>query len=51
MYNQIMSAKGRKVVDSTFVIPRKRGNGMVRREVWVDAQGRVTRYNLAYINH
>ena len=24
---------------------------MVRREVWVDAQGRVTRYNLAYINH
>lgn len=23
----------------------------MRREVWVDAQGKVTRYNLAYINH
>jgi hypothetical protein len=45
-----MSAKGKKVIDSSFVIPRKRGNGIVRREVWVDCQGRVTRYNLAYIN-
>lgn len=23
---------------------------MVRREVWLDAKGRVTRYNLAYVN-
>lgn len=23
----------------------------MRREVWVDEQGRVVRYNLAYINH
>ncbi len=45
-----MAAKGKKVIDSSFVIPRKRGNGIVRREVWVDDQGRVTRYNLAYIN-
>ncbi|TRZ89308.1 MAG: hypothetical protein D4R84_18070 [Rhodocyclaceae bacterium] len=46
-----MAAKARKVVDSTFVIPRKRGNGTVRREIWVDSLGRVSRYNLAYVNH
>ena len=40
-----------KVIDETFTISRKRGNGLLRREVWVDRQGRVTRYNLAYINH
>ena len=45
-----MAVKGKKVIDSSFVIPRKRGNGIVRREVWVDVRGCVTRYNLAYIN-
>jgi len=29
----------------------KNGNGVLRREVWVDESGRVVRYNLAYINH
>jgi hypothetical protein len=46
-----MAGKDRKLVDSTHVIPKRRGNGIVRREVWADARGRVTRYNLAYINH
>jgi len=32
------------------VLPRKRGGGILPREVWVDEQGRVVRYNLAYIN-
>lgn len=41
----------RKIHDDTHKISDKRGNGLLRREVWVDAQGRVTRYNLAYINH
>ena len=41
----------RKVIDDTHHITQKRGNGQLRREVWVDAQGQVTRYNLAYINH
>lgn len=40
-----------KVIDEVYRIASKRGNGLLRREVWVDAQGRVTRYNLAYINH
>ena len=41
----------RKVIDDTHHITQKRGNGQLRREIWVDAQGQVTRYNLAYINH
>lgn len=41
----------RKVHDETMRIPRKRGNGLLRREIWMDEHGRVTRYNLAYINH
>jgi hypothetical protein len=50
MYNKNMAEKGTKTIDSTFVIPKKRGNGTVRREVWIDVRGRVSRYNLAYIN-
>ncbi len=41
----------RKIVDDTHHITQKRGNGQLRREIRVDAQGQVTRYNLAYINH
>lgn len=41
----------RKIVDERHSISRRRGNGELRREIWVDDQGRVTRYNLAYINH
>jgi hypothetical protein len=41
-----------KIIDETHKISDKRGNGTLRREVWVDeASKRVTRYNLAYINH
>lgn len=40
-----------KQVDDKFVLPAKKGNGQLRREVWVDSAGKVTRYNLAYINH
>ena len=46
-----MPDKEIKIADETHVIPRKRGNGLVRREVWTDAGGSVTRYNLAYVNH
>ncbi|MCB8745433.1 helix-turn-helix transcriptional regulator [Rhodoferax sp. U2-2l] len=38
-------------VGDTHHISQKRGNGQLRREIWVDAQDQVTRYNLAYINH
>ncbi|KQP22731.1 DUF6516 family protein [Pseudorhodoferax sp. Leaf267] len=39
-----------KVVDAVHHIAHKRGNDHLRREVWVDGKGRVTRYHLAYIN-
>ena len=40
-----------KIVDETHQISRRRGNGKLRREIWVDASGRIMRFNLAYINH
>lgn len=40
-----------KIHDERHVIARRRGNGELRREVWADESGCVTRYNLAYINH
>lgn len=40
-----------KIIDQISHIPKKRGNGIVRREVWVNAHGEVTHYNLAYIHH
>jgi len=39
-----------KVYDERHMISRKRGNGVLRREIWIDSRGLVTRYNLAYIN-
>ena len=41
----------KKIIDEIHKISNKRGNGQLRREIWVDQNGRVTRYNLAYINH
>ncbi|MBZ0092950.1 MAG: DUF6516 family protein [Sulfuricellaceae bacterium] len=41
----------RKSIDESHKISDRRGNGRLRREVWVDEQGQVSRYNLAYINH
>ncbi len=40
-----------KIVDETHQISRRRGNGKLRREIWVDARGKVVRFNLAFINH
>jgi hypothetical protein len=39
-----------KIVDETHEISRRRGNGKLRREIWVDANGKVVRFNLAFIN-
>jgi len=40
-----------KIADDSWSLSLKNGNGVLRREVWVDESGRVVRYNLAYINH
>lgn len=39
-----------KIVDETHEISRRRGNGKLRRELWVDSNGKVARFNLAFIN-
>lgn len=39
-----------KIVDETHEISRRRGNGKLRREIWVDADGKVARFNLAFMN-
>lgn len=40
----------RKIRDERHKISNKRGNGQLRREIWEDELGNITRYNLAYIN-
>ncbi|MBK7001083.1 MAG: transcriptional regulator [Rhodoferax sp.] len=41
-----------KIIEESHKISDKRGNGKLRREVWVDEVTRkITHYNLAYINH
>ena len=40
------------IIDQSPKISDKRGNGKLRREVWVDeVTKRITRTSLAYINH
>lgn len=39
-----------KVYDEINVFSKKKGNGLLRREIWTDELGKVVRYNLAYIN-
>jgi len=39
------------LLDEVFSIHRKKGNGIIRRQVWVNSVEEVTRYSLAYINH
>ncbi|MEI8163817.1 MAG: DUF6516 family protein [Betaproteobacteria bacterium] len=45
------ASKPQKAQDVSTRLARKRRNGILRREVWMDSQGKVVRYNLAYINH
>ena len=41
----------KKIIDDRHNIPKKRGNGQLRREAWEDQHGNITSYNLAYINY
>ena len=40
-----------KVVDEVSRVRCASGPGVIREEVWQDATGYVSRYNLAFINH
>ncbi|OGT44592.1 MAG: hypothetical protein A3F42_05685 [Gammaproteobacteria bacterium RIFCSPHIGHO2_12_FULL_37_34] len=39
------------IEDDAFSIHESKGNGVLRRQIWVNTQGEVIRYSLAYINH
>ncbi|HEX4045557.1 MAG TPA: DUF6516 family protein [Gammaproteobacteria bacterium] len=41
----------RLIEDESFTLQRSKGNGILRRQIWCDEAGNVTRYSLAYINH
>ena len=41
----------RKVVDEVTQVRCAVGRGLIREEVWIDGDGQVQRYNLAFINH
>jgi hypothetical protein len=41
----------RKLVDERHFPSRRKGDGEIRREIWIDEEtGAVTRYNLTYLN-
>lgn len=42
--------KGNLAIDESILLSKKRGNGVIRRQVWQDNHGNVTRYSIAYIN-
>ncbi len=44
-------SKLRKTVDDETLVSCVKGTGLIREEVWVDEAGKVSRYNLAFINH
>ena len=46
-----MDATWHKAVNDRLYVPRAKGGGILRREIWINAHGEVVRYNLAYINH
>jgi hypothetical protein len=41
----------RLLVDEALTLHKSKGNGILKRRVWVDEDDEVTRYSLAYINH
>jgi hypothetical protein len=39
------------IEDDAIKLHKSKGNGILRRQIWVDNAGKVTKYSLAYINH
>lgn len=39
------------IEDEVIELKKSTGNGLLRRQIWVDEKNKVTRYSLAYINH
>lgn len=40
-----------KVVSERFPVPKRKGGGLIKIEVWEDEEGAVVKYSFAYINH
>ena len=40
-----------KTVSERYILPKKRGGGLIKIEVWEDEKGALVKYSLAYINH
>lgn len=38
------------ITDESFTLNKAKGNGILKRQIWCDQNGRVTRYSLAYVN-
>jgi hypothetical protein len=52
MKKKLMKIKVEQLIeDDSISLHKSKGNGILRRQVWVDNRGNVTRYSLAYINH
>lgn len=45
-----MAAAVGKVVDERLYLSRRKGGGVLRREIWTDSHGAVVRYSLAYVS-
>lgn len=39
------------IEDEAITLHKSKGNGILRRQVWVNEDDKVTRYSLVYINH
>ena len=40
-----------KIISDRFSVPKRRGGGIVKIEVWENEDGVVVKYSFAYINH
>lgn len=40
-----------KVVDERYTLPKSKGGGTIKIEAWENNDGKVVKYNIAFINH
>jgi hypothetical protein len=49
--NKKLLKKDHLLEDESVRLHKSKGNGILRRQIWVDGRGEVTRYSLTYINY
>ncbi|NKQ34101.1 MAG: transcriptional regulator [Chloroflexi bacterium] len=49
--NRGKSGKFNKVVSERYPVPKRKGGGLIKIEVWENEAGEVVKYSIAYINH